>query len=163
MLGMSLLLGSRGIGALLGPLIAGRWASNRHDRLRSGIVVGFLTLAVGYGLLGAAPDIATAIVTVIIAHAGGSIVWVFSTTLLHFQAEDRFRGRVFSADFAFLVVTMAIVSYASGSAVDLGVSVRTLAYATGALGLIPAFLWGLKAMPLWKGEQAVSGANDPDA
>ncbi len=163
MLGMSLLMGSRGIGALLGPLIAGRWASNRHERLRTGIVVGFLALAVGYGLLGAAPDIGTAIITVIIAHAGASIVWVFSTTLLHFQAEDRFRGRVFSADFAFLVVTMAIVSYASGSAVDLGVSVRDIAYMTGALALIPASLWGWRALPLWKKEAVASGADGPDA
>ena len=53
---------------------------------------------------------------VILAHAGGSTIWVFSTTLLHFQADDRFRGRMFSADFGFLVLTMSAMSYAGGIA-----------------------------------------------
>ncbi len=163
MLGMSLLLGSRGIGALLGPLIAGRWVGNQHGRLRSGIVFGFLALAAGYSLLGAAPTILFATATVILAHAGGSIVWVFSTTLLQFQTDDRFRGRVFSADFAFLVVTMAAVSYISGSAVDLGISVRDVAYVTGALALVPALIWGLKAMPLWRDEATATAPDNPDA
>ncbi len=161
MLGMSLLMGSRGIGALLGPLIGGRWAGDHQDRLRSGILAGFVSLAIGYVALAVAPTIGTAIFAVTIAHAGGSVVWVFSTTLLHFQAADRFRGRVFSADFAFLVLTMAIVSYASGSAVDFGVSVRTIALITGLLAVFPALAWGLRAMPLWKPE-AVSRANHPE-
>ncbi len=153
MLGMALLMGSRGIGALLGPLIGGRWAGSRQSRLRVGIVGGFVLLAAGYISLGAAPTIGLAILTVALAHAGGSIVWVFSTTLLHYQAEDRFRGRVFSADFAFLVVTTALVSYASGTAVDFGVSVRTISLVTGLLAFLPAMLWALLALPLWRLQQ----------
>ena len=149
MLGMSLLMGSRGIGALLGPLIGGRWAGSRQRRLRAGIISGFLCVTLGYIFLGVAPALVWAILAVILAHAGSSIVWVFSTTLLHYQTEDRFRGRVFSADFAFLVVTMAIVSYVSGSAVDLGVSVRTISLVTGALAVVPALLWAWLALPLW--------------
>jgi MFS family permease len=161
MLGMSVLMGSRGIGALLGPLIGGRWAGHQQSRLRAGIVGGFFATAVGYAALSAAPTILTATLSVILAHAGGSIVWVFSTTLLHYQADDRFRGRVFSADFAFLVVTMAAVSYASGTAVDYGVSVRTIALVTGMLAIIPAVLWGVFALPLWRTPKA--GANDGHA
>ncbi len=163
MLGMSLLMGSRGIGALLGPLIGGRWAGTRQKRLRTGIVAGFLLLAAGYTFLGAAPTVVWAILAVILAHAGGSIVWVFSTTLLHYQAEDRFRGRVFSADFAFLVVTMATVSWASGTAVDFGVSVRLICYVTGAFALAPAALWTWLALPLWrKRKPAAPGTQDTD-
>jgi MFS family permease len=161
MLGMSLLMGSRGIGALLGPLAGGRWAGSRQKRMRVGIIFGFLGLAVGYVGLSGAPTIGAAILGVIIAHAGGSVVWVFSTTLLHYQAEDRFRGRVFSADFAFLVVTMAIVSYASGTAVDFGISVRTITLITGCLAFVPALLWGIFALPLWR--PGKTGPNDGDA
>ena len=39
-LGMSLLMGARGVGALIGPLISGRWAGDSHTRLRTGILVG---------------------------------------------------------------------------------------------------------------------------
>ncbi|MCP5114676.1 MAG: MFS transporter [bacterium] len=149
MLGMSLLMGSRGVGALVGPLVGGYWAGQRKSRLRRGILLAFVAVTIGYTLLGFVPNIQLAALAVILAHAGGSVIWVFSTTLLHFQAEDRFRGRVFSADFGFLVLTMSIVSYLSGMAVDYGISVRTISIITGLIALLPAALWGLMAMPLW--------------
>ncbi len=156
MLGMSLLMGSRGIGALLGPLIGGRWAGSRTSRLGTGITVGFVCVTLGYSALSLAPDIFTAVLAVILAHAGGSVVWVFSTTLLHYQAEDRFRGRVFSADFAFLVLTMATVSYASGTAVDLGISVRAIALLTGLLAIAPALLWSWLGLQAWRRAESSS-------
>src|SRR6201997_407195 len=52
MLGMSILLGGRGAGALVGPLLAARWAGQDAQRLRVGILFGYLTMALGYGLIG---------------------------------------------------------------------------------------------------------------
>ena len=46
-LGMSLLIGARGIGALLGPLLGADWAGQRDSRLRLGILLGFLAAACG--------------------------------------------------------------------------------------------------------------------
>ena len=40
-LGMSLLFCSRGIGALIGPLVAGRWSGHNEQRMRSGIMLAF--------------------------------------------------------------------------------------------------------------------------
>jgi len=40
-----------------------------------------------------------AILAVIAAHAGTSTNWVFSTTLVQVYTDDRFRGRVFSAEY----------------------------------------------------------------
>lgn len=156
MLGMSVLMGSRGIGALVGPLIGGYWAGRQQPRLRLGILAGFVAIAIGYSALGLAPDIAWAILAVVLANAGGSMIWVFSTTLLHLQAADRFRGRVFSADFGFLVLTMSLVSYVSGVGVDYAVSVRTISIITGLAAFIPAALWALAAMPLWKERTAAT-------
>src|ERR1700683_580648 len=51
MLGMSILLGGRGLGALVGPLVSARWAGNNDGRLRLGILFGYLVIAVGYGIL----------------------------------------------------------------------------------------------------------------
>ena len=42
MLGMSLLLGARGIGAVVGPLFSARWAGRSDRRLRLGILGGLL-------------------------------------------------------------------------------------------------------------------------
>jgi hypothetical protein len=148
---------------LVGPLIGCYWAGRHQPRLRVGILTGFVAVTVGYSLLGVAPTIWSAAAAVILAHAGGSVIWVFSTTLLHFQAEDRFRGRVFSADFGFLVLTMSLVSYATGVAVDASVSIRTISIVTGLLALAPAAAWGLLAMPLWKRQAGNSGLDDTDA
>ena len=140
-LGMSLLLGARGIGAIVGPLISARWAGNSDQRLRLGILFGYLIIAAGYSTLGAAPNVWLACLCVMFAHCGGSTVWVFSTTLLQLNTEDRFRGRVFAADLGFSMLTIAVGAYVCGLFLDWGSSARTLAVATGALMLLPATLW----------------------
>jgi len=149
MLGMSVLMGARGIGALLGPVLAGYWTGQRQPRLRLSIVFGFIAGALGYLGLAGAPSIAVACATIVLAHAGGSIVWVSSTTLLQLQTEDRFRGRVFSADFAFLVLSGSVASYAAGTLLDWGITVRMLAGATGLMALLPAVAWSF-GLRLWK-------------
>ncbi len=161
MLGMSILMGARGIGALLGPLLSGYWTGQRQARLRLSIVFGFLAGGLGYFGLALAPSIAIACATIVLAHAGGSVVWVSSTTLLQFQAEDRFRGRVFSADFAFLVLTGSIASYSAGTLLDWGVTVRALAAATGALTLLPALAWAF-GLRLWRGERTAEPQSTPN-
>ncbi len=149
MLGMSLLMGARGVGALIGPLVGGYWAGQRPARLRLGLFFGFLSVAAGYIALGVAPTLGWAVATVVLAHAGGSLIWVFSTTMLQSQTEDRFRGRVFSADFGFLVITMSAVTYLAGIAIDAGLSVRMLSVAVGLSAFLPAVLWWL-ALRLWR-------------
>jgi MFS family permease len=141
MLGMSLLMAARGVGALLGPLIGNAWAGRDEARMRKGILIGFGVAAVGYVALGFAPSLLTASLSIMVAHSGASMVWVYSTTLLQLLAEDRFRGRVFSADFAFLVVAMSLTSTAAGQAIDAGVSVRTVAVLTGCLAVFPVLAW----------------------
>ena len=164
MLGMSLLMGARGLGALLGPLFSGLWAGNDLGRMRKGVLYGFLGVTAGYGLLSASPTIAAASACVMLAHAGASTVWVFSTTMLQIQTGDRFRGRVFSAEYAFLVLGISLSTHVCGLAVDQGVNVRGVSLAIGLAALAPATLWGLAALPLWRGEGGAAGAPDhPDA
>jgi MFS family permease len=142
-LGMSLLLGARGVGALLGPLLTAPWAGHWIRRLETAIFWGYLALAAGYGLLGAARQLWQACFFVMLAHFGGSIIWVFSTTLLQLQTEDRFRGRVFAADLGLSMFTIAAGAYAAGCFVDWGFTARYVASAAGLLMLIPATWWGL--------------------
>jgi MFS family permease len=156
MLGMSILLGGRGLGALFGPLISARWAGQRDNRLRLGILFGYLTISVGYGVLGASRSVWMAAVCAMLAHAGGSTVWVFSTTLLQIHTEDRFRGRVFAADLGLGSLTFAVTAYAAGAFLDSGFSARTVATSTGVAMLIPA---SILAWSLWSsrlGRPAVS-------
>jgi MFS family permease len=143
MLGMSILLGGRGLGALVGPLVSARWAGRSDRRLQLGILFGYLTVAVGYGMLGSSRTVWMAAACAMLAHMGGSTVWVFSTTLLQLHTDDRFRGRVFSADLGFSMLTIAAGAYFCGRLLDAGVAARTVATWTGVVMLIPASLWTL--------------------
>jgi len=143
MLGMSILLGGRGVGALVGPLVAARWADRSDQRLRWGILLGYLTISAGYCVLGASRSVWMAAACAMLAHAGGSIVWVFSTTLLQLHTEDRFRGRVFAADLGLGSLTFAVTAYLAGLFLDSGFSARTVATGTGLLMLVPATILAL--------------------
>jgi MFS family permease len=150
-LSMSILLGCRGLGSAIGPLIAGRYAHDNEKRLRMGILGGFLLAAIGYLLLGISPSLLAASAAVTLAHGGGSIVWVFSTTLLQMKTDDRLRGRVFSADFAFSMLVLSSTNFTAGILVDKGFDPHWIATATGLLILVPAALW-LAAQRLWRVE-----------
>jgi len=158
-LGMSMLMGARGLGALFGPLGAARWAGHYENRLRIGILAGYLAVGLGYAMLGISGSLATACLWVILGHCGGSTVWVFSTTLLQMNTDDKFRGRVFSAELGLCMITLAIGAYLSGVLVDHGLDTRTLALAIGLVMLIPAALWG-RAMRWWKGSSSEAVAAD---
>jgi MFS family permease len=157
---MSLLLGARGIGAIMGPLVSARWAGQSDRRLRLGILFGYLIIAAGYCALGAAPNVWIACLCVMFAHCGGSTVWVFSTTLLQLNTEDRFRGRVFAADLGFSMLTIAVGAYVCGLFLDWGSSARTIAAATGLLMLLPASLWGWGMQ--WAGQRPTGVAKAAD-
>jgi MFS family permease len=149
MLSMSLLMASRGFGSLIGPLLAGSWAGQNQARLRTLIMTGLTIGGVGYMLLGMAPCLVLACAAVMFAHMGASNIWVSSTTLLQMNTDDRFRGRVFSADLSVLTLMMAISTFFAGRILDAGISARELAVGVGATVMLPAAAW-LWAQGLWK-------------
>lgn len=146
MLGMSILLAGRALGALVGPLIAARWAGSRDPRLRLGILFGYFAIAAGYAEVGATRSVWLASLGACVAHAGGSTVWVFSTTLLQLHAEDQFRGRVFSADLGLSSLSVATTAYLAGVFLDYGFSAHQVATGTALAMLVPAALFGLYVM-----------------
>jgi predicted MFS family arabinose efflux permease len=147
-LGMSILLGARGLGAMLGPLLAASWAGHWQRRLEVAILFGYLAAA-GYALLGVSGHLWQACLCIALAHFGSSIVWVFSTTLLQMQSDDKFRGRVFAADLGLCMFTIAAGAYLAGRFVDWGFAARHVASVAGMLMLIPAGLWGFSLRRNW--------------
>ena len=148
-LGMSVLMASRGVGALLGAFVGTWFTGFSAPRLRLSILIGFLLGALGYVGLSAAPSLTLACLALVVAHSGGSMIWVASTTLIQNQTEDRFRGRVFSAEFAINMLTLSAASYGAGVSVDWGAAPRWVAFATGLLVILPAIYWAC-ALRLWR-------------
>jgi predicted MFS family arabinose efflux permease len=62
---------------------------------------------------------------------------------LQLHTDDRFRGRVFSTDLGFSMLTIAAGAYLCGRLLDAGIAARTVATYTGLVMLIPATLWTL--------------------
>jgi len=140
--GIGVLYGARGIGAGLGP-IALRWMLGQTPTaMRRSIGPAYFIVGGFYLVLAAASTLPTAAACVLLAHFGGSILWVFSTVLLQMEVPDEFRGRVFAAELALVTLTSSISSYVTGWALDgLGWSPRSLSFALGCAFALPGVLW----------------------
>jgi len=152
-IGIGVLFAARGIGTAVGPIAARRLAGDVPRRMQTSIGIAFLIGGAFYIAFGSARNFVFALVVLMIAHTGGSILWVFSTVLLQQTVEDRFRGRVFAAELALLMLTMAASNYITGEMLDrFGFSPRTVTIAIGILFLIPGIIW-LATERRWDKEQ----------
>ena len=159
-LGMTTLFMFQGLGSVAGPLLAGPFVGERQRRMRWLVLVGYLAAASFYMAFSGAQSLALAWMSMVVAHAGGAIVWVFSNMLLYLNTEDRFRGRVFAADLGLFTVTASIASYVCGKAIDLGVAARAATFGVGAAMLLPALAWAVGMRSLWDSRDQ---DNQPDA
>jgi len=159
-LGMSVLFMFQGVGSIIGPLLVGPLVGARQSRMRWAVLGGYLTAGVCYMIFSKAESLATAGLCLVGAHAGGALVWVFSTTLLHLNTDDRFRGRVFAADLGLFMVTASVATYLCGWAIDYGVAARTAAFGVGLAMLFPSAAWALGIRTLWKSNGAVETRNN---
>lgn len=139
---IGLLYAARGTGALIGPMIA-RWITNDSPRtMRRTISIAFFVSAIFYLLFSGSPSFILALLFIIGAHSGGSIQWVFSTTLLQLTVPNRFLGRVFALEMGFLTLAMSVSTYATGWGLDhAGLSARQMAALLGLAFMIPGIAW----------------------
>jgi MFS family permease len=142
--GIGVLFTARGIGTAIGPIVARRWVGETRKQMQNSIGIAFLIGGVFYIAFGTSRSFSLALLCLLIAHAGGSILWVFSTVLLQKTVEDQFRGRVFAAELALVTLTMAASNYIVGELMDrFGFSPRVVTAGVGAFFLIPGLLWFL--------------------
>jgi MFS family permease len=147
--GIGVLYGARGLGAALGPIML-RWIlGQKPAALRRTIGPAYFMIGIFYAALAGAPVLPLAALCVLLAHFGGSILWVFSTVLLQMEVPDEFRGRVFAAELALVTLTSSISSYLTGHALDDGLSPRTVSFVLGVLFFIPGTLW-LLILSRWR-------------
>jgi MFS family permease len=165
--GIGVLYGARGIGAALGP-ISLRWILGQTPAaLRRSIGPAYFIVGGFYVALAAATSLPTAALSVLCAHFGGSILWVFSTVLLQMEVPDKFRGRVFAVELALVTLTSSISSYLTAYALDqAGWSPRSASFALGVLFCIPGVLWFIiqarwgQAPPVARPEQTLSAEEE---
>jgi MFS family permease len=146
--GIGLLFAARGVGALLGPF-AVRALSRHDDALYRSITYCGILFAIGYMCLGFSHVLWLGAAAIFVAHVGGGSSWQISTYGLQKEVPDRIRGRVFSADYGLVTLTMSISSLAAGVISDrFGPLVATVG--TASMTLLWSVYWGVWTRKLWR-------------
>ena len=138
-LGIGLMYSARGVGALLGPLLTRRRASD-PDRLYAVLACSMAVFGVGYLLIGITGWFWLVLLLLAVAHAGGGANWILSTYGLQRVVPDELRGRVFSADYTLATLIIAASQVVFGLLSD-HVEASLLLSASGAIVLLYAGLW----------------------
>lgn len=112
--GTGLLLGARGVGVALGPIIAARVLGPRLSRLL--VLCGSAGLVFGVCYLGLSitPTIWVAAALAFLAHLGGGAQWTLSTYGLQRRAPDHVRGRILAGDFGMVTLIITLSNIAAG-------------------------------------------------
>jgi MFS family permease len=112
--GIGILMGARGLGALIGPFLGRAIAGNTERGLFRALGLALTTYGVFYSLFGLMPTIWLAVPFAIGAHLGGGAQWTLSTYGLQRIVPDYIRGRIFAFDFAFVTLSITISNLVAG-------------------------------------------------
>jgi len=107
------------------------------------IAIAMGSFVLGYGLLPASPTIALGAACVFLAHLGGGAQWSLSSYGLQRLVPDEIRGRVFSIDYALVLLATTVSTIVAGQLVGPlgpGVTLYVLVGAAGISGLV-WFAW----------------------
>jgi len=109
-----LLIGVRGVGTGLGPLIAMRYTRGQLGKVLT--ICGFASLAFsGFYLVGAwMPTLWLTAIFVMLAHLGGGAQWTLSSYGLQLRSPDHIRGRILAGDFALVTLMLSFTSAMAG-------------------------------------------------
>ena len=112
--GRGLLIGVRGIGSGLGPILGARIAGRDMAKLLK--VCGYAGLVFAVCYVGAAlsPFIGMAAVFIALAHLSGGAQWTLSTLGLQMESPDHVRGRVMAGDMAMVNTMIGFTSILAG-------------------------------------------------
>ena len=140
--GMGMLFMARGLGALIGPLLARRLVGEEPQRMVGVIGAAFLLTGKFYVLFAVTPNLAWAALALFVATMSSNVLWVFSSTLLQISVEDAYRGRVFAADFMLFTIIMTAATLATAWGLDYAaLTPRLLAVISGGLLVLSGLFW----------------------
>lgn len=112
--GTGLLLGARGAGVALGPLLAARYVGPELSKVLKLCGGAGLVFGVCYFGIALAPALWVAMVCAFIAHLGGGAQWTLSTYGLQARAPDEIRGRILAGDVGFTMLILTVANVSAG-------------------------------------------------
>ena len=134
---------ARGLGAALGPVLVKKFFGDSTRVLQLSILFGFFLGSLSYFLFAQSHGLWSASLSIALATFFGSIIWVFSSALIHLEADGRYLGRVFSTEMALLTLVMGLSNWSTGFAMDtLNLTTHQTGMWMAGLFAIPGMMWG---------------------
>ena len=131
-----------GIGTGIGPLVMRRWLGDTPRRMMLGVSLGFVIMTVGTAWLALVDGLGTLLAATLTRTLGTGTLWVFAAAMLQIMVPDRYRGRVFSFEFAALTLTQSISTFAGGFLLDTaGLPMQGVMAVMALTGLFTTLLW----------------------
>ena len=155
--GIAILWTARGVGSFLGPFAAFRFVGHDDRGLRRSIAGAFALLVFCYCGFALSPAIGWAACALLLANAGGSILWTSGSTLLQRLVPDAVRGRVAAAEMGGFMLALTASTLTVGVLLDRGVPPRALMAACGLVALLPLAFW-ISVQPAFQ----VTGGRAPE-
>jgi predicted MFS family arabinose efflux permease len=143
-MGVGVMYSCRGIGAAIGPILTKRWFGESARALQWAIAIAFFLGGLTLWAFSYSTSLWTASLCMGLSGMFGSIVWVFSSALIHLEADRQFLGRIFGTEMALLTLVMGISNGVVGVAIDgMQMTIQTVILWMGGLFIIPGVLWVL--------------------
>lgn len=146
--GTGALFGARGLGNMIGPLLALAILGRSPKRILGSIGWMMALWGVGYILVGIAPSLFLAAIAVFIAHMGGGTQFTFSTYGLQELMPDDVRGRVFAIDFGIDMLAIAVSALILGALAQ-SLPIRPLFVGLGIVAIIFGSAWTAVTRSYW--------------
>ena len=139
---VGIMFSSRGIGSAIGPILIRKWLGESPKILQGSILAAFFLGSLALLAFSFSENIWVASLSIGLSGMFGSIVWVFSTALIHLEADRQFLGRIFGVEMALLTLIMGISNGVVGVAIDgLQMTIQSVILWMSGLYMIPGILW----------------------
>ena len=139
---VGIMFSSRGIGSAIGPILIRKWLGESPKILQGSILAAFFLGSLALLAFSVSKNLLLTSLCIGLSGMFGSIVWVFSTALIHLEADRQFLGRIFGIEMALLTLIMGISNGVVGVAVDsLQMNIQSVILWMGGLYMIPGILW----------------------
>ncbi len=148
------LFAARGIGTGFGPLVGRALFGKDDDGLRRQISAGFVFAGAGYAAFAITESLVATCVWVVVAHVGGSMLWVGSTTFWQRHVDDAFRGRAYAIEMLSMTMSFALASILAGWIFDAHGSLRDVVWWTCGAVFLSGAAW------TWRAQSRVPTTSD---
>ena len=139
---VGIMFSSRGIGSAIGPILIRKWLGESPKILQGSILAAFFLGSLALLAFSVSKNLWLTSLCIGLSGMFGSIVWVFSTALIHLEADRQFLGRIFGIEMALLTLIMGISNGVVGVAIDgLQMTIQSVILWMSGLYMIPGILW----------------------